>query len=158
MNYRELKKDSSGEIAEYHRMRFVLWSYHEEKELYNEMLKILDGKTFYKNELSWTTFVAERENGDLGGFIEITLYPELDFSDSKPIGFIEGWHVDKDLRMTGVGRKLVETASRWVRSQGCRDIASDVEEHNLISQEAHLKLGFKEVKRADGCVLYKKTV
>lgn len=158
IRYRKIEKDNEIEVLEYHRMRFTLWPHHEENELYEEMGKILIGNTFYKNELSWTTFVAVREDGRLGGFIEITLYPKLDFSDSKPIGFIEGWYVDEDIRKMGVGRKLVNTAIKWIISQGCTEIASDVEVGNLISQEAHLCLGFKEVKIENECIFYKKSV
>ena len=158
ISYRKIETHDNKEICEYHRMRYVLWPYHEENELYEEMQKTLNGNTFYKNELSWTTFVAVRENGKLGGFIEITLYPELEFSDSKPIGYIEGWYVDEDLRKTGVGRELVNTAIKWIISQECTEIASDVEEYNLVSQTAHLKLGFREVKKENGCIFYKKSV
>lgn len=106
INYRMINKADIKEISEYHRMRYILWPKHEEHELYEEMLKILNGRIFYRNELSWTIFVAARESGELGGFIEITLYPELDFTNSKPVGFIEGWYVDEDLRRTGVGREV----------------------------------------------------
>jgi aminoglycoside 6'-N-acetyltransferase I len=153
-----INKEDNNEISEYHRMRHILWPRHEEDELYREMLKILDGKTFYKNELSWTTFVAVRDNGELGGFIEITLYPELDFTNSNPVGFIEGWYVDEDLWRTGVGRGLVNAAVGWVKSQGCTEIASDIEKDNLISQTAHKRLGFIEAKTDDECIFYKTSV
>jgi len=158
INYRKINKDESNELSEYHRMRHALWPAHEENDLREEMLKILKGNTFYKNELSWSTFVAEGEKGKLCGFIEITLYPKLDFAASMPIGFIEGWYVDEDIRMTGVGRKLVDEAIKRIAAQGCWEIASDVEEHNLISQEAHLRLGFQEAKREDNCIFYKKAI
>jgi aminoglycoside 6'-N-acetyltransferase I len=158
MNYRKINKDEDHELSEYHRMRHHLWPDHEENDLREEMMKILNGNTFYKNELSWTIFVAEREHGKFGGFIEITIYTKLDFVDSKPVGYIEGWYVDEDLRMSGVGSKLVDIAIKWTASQGCAEIASDVEEHNLISQEAHLKLGFKEAKKEEHCIFYKKTI
>ena len=158
INYRKINNDDNKEISEYHRMRHTLWPKHEEHELYEEMLKILKGKTFYRNELSWTIFVALRENGKLGGFIEITLYPELDFTNSKPVGFIEGWYVDEDLRKIGVGRELANTAIKWVMAQGCTEIASDVEEDNLISQMAHIRLDFIETKKENGCIFFKKSV
>lgn len=155
MEYRIISKNDI-EISEYHRMRYTLWSDHNEKELYDEMLQILKGKTFYKNELSWTVFVAVRENGELGGFIEVTLYPELDFCDSKPIGFIEGWYVDDDLRKNGVGKKLVEIASRWVIKNNCAEIASDVEFDNIGSQKAHEALGFIKYHADNKCFFYKR--
>lgn len=144
------------ELNEYHRMRHTLWPKHTEDDLFREMMMIIEGKTFYKNELSWTTFVVVRDNGKIGGFIEITQYSELDFCNSKPVGFIEGWYVDEDLRNQGVGMQLVETAENWLKINGCTEIASDVEEDNVISQKAHRALGFHESHKKDGCFFYKK--
>lgn len=157
MQYRLIRKDDY-DMKEYHRMRFTLWPKHDEDDLYNEMLKILDGKTFYKNELSWTVFVAVRDNGSLGGFIEITIYPEFNYCESKPIGYIEGWYVDEDLRNNGVGKKLVDTAKNWVLDNKCTEIASDVENDNIISQLAHQALGFEQFNEANGCKFYKKSL
>lgn len=154
MNYRLIQKNEN-EINEYHRMRYTLWPDHDENELYNEMFKILEGKTFYKNELSWTVFVADRGNGKLGGFIEITIYPQLDYCESKPIGFIEGWYVDEDIRNIGVGRKLVEIAEKWLIRNNCTEIASDVEIDNKISQVAHQALGLVKYHEENGCIFYK---
>lgn len=41
---------------------------------------------------------------------------------------------------------------------GCTEIASDVEEDNLVSQRAHLNLGFQAVKEEDDCIFYKKVI
>jgi aminoglycoside 6'-N-acetyltransferase I len=156
--YRMIDKNNKEEILDYHKMRYNLWPHHEEDELYREMEKILLGKNFYKDELSWTTFVAVCDCGTLCAFIEITLYPELDFTDSKPTAFIEGWYVDSDFRQLGVGKKLVDTAIEWSQGMGCTEIASDVEEDNLVSQRAHLNLGFQAVKEEEGCIFYKKSI
>jgi aminoglycoside 6'-N-acetyltransferase I len=153
-----IDKNNKEEILDYHKMRHTLWPDHEGDELYKEMEKILLGKTFYKDELSWTTFVAVCDCGALCGFIEITLYPELDFTDSKPTAFIEGWYVDAYFRELGVGKKLVDTAIKWIRTKGCTEIASDVEEDNLVSQRAHLNLGFQAVKEEKDCIFYKKSI
>lgn len=157
MQFRLINK-SYAEINEYHRMRYLLWSDHNEKELYIEMLQILEGKTFYKNELSWTVFVAVRENGSLGGFIEITIYPQLDFCDSKPIGYIEGWYVDEDIRNKGVGKSLVDIAQKWAVENKCTEIASDVEIINNGSQLAHQSLGFIKYHEENECIFYKKSL
>jgi aminoglycoside 6'-N-acetyltransferase I len=156
MIIRRINNNYEGEIKAYHRMRYTLWPDHNEKELYNEMLKVLAGKTFYKNELSWTVFVAVREDGSLGGFIEVTIYPQLEYCDSKPIGFIEGWYVDEDLRNLGIGTRLVEAAEKCAAENNCTELASDVEFHNKGSQLAHQALGFVEFNQDEGCIYYKK--
>ncbi|MCT4687614.1 GNAT family N-acetyltransferase [Vallitalea sp.] len=155
LKYRQI---INNEIEKKHRMRYALWSHHTEKELWNEMEYILKGENFYKNELLWIVFVSVRDNGKLGGFIEITLYPELDFCDSKPVGYIEGWYVDKDLRMQGVGKNLVKVAENWLRENNCLEIASDVEFHNKISQHAHTALGFNHSHIKDKCIFYNKSI
>ncbi|HEX3076368.1 MAG TPA: GNAT family N-acetyltransferase [Lachnospiraceae bacterium] len=157
MQFRVINKNNT-EINEYHRMRFSLWPHHNEKELYNEMLQILEGKTFYKNELSWTVFVAVRDDGSLGGFIEVTIYPELVYCDSQPIGYIEGWYVDEDSRNKGVGKSLVDIAQKWVMENECTEIASDVEIDNSVSQLAHQALGFTEYDLTNECIFYKKSL
>ena len=155
VKYRILDKNEI-EINEYHRMRYSLWPYHTEKDLYDEMLNILKGENFYKNELSWTVFVVVREDGNLGGFAEITLYPELSYSESKPVAYIEGWFIDDDLRRKGIGRKLIDTVESWAFEKGCTEIVSDVEEENIISQKSHIALGFNKLHSEDKCIFYKK--
>jgi aminoglycoside 6'-N-acetyltransferase I len=157
LKYRQIANNEI-EKNEYHRMRYALWSHHTEKELWDEMEYILKGKNFYKNELSWTAFVVVRDDGKLGGFIEMTLYPELNFCDSKPVGYIEGWYVDKDLRRKGTGKNLVKIAENWLRANNCLEIASDVELHNKVSQQAHTALGFNQSHIKDNCIFYKKSI
>jgi len=158
MVYRVLNKNDQNEIKEYHRMRFTLWPHHDEDELYQEMFQILKGKNFYKNELFWTVFVAERNGGGLGGFIEITLYPELKLCDSMPIGFIEGLYVDEDLRKNGVGKRLIERAEKFLLENNCTEIASDVEFHNTLSQQVHKSLGFQQYDQDEDCFFYKRKI
>jgi aminoglycoside 6'-N-acetyltransferase I len=92
-------------------------------------------------------FVAERPGGGLCGFLEAALRSRADGCDSTPVGYIEGWYVDPDLRRHGVGRALLEAAEAWARSRGCRQIASDAELWNTVSHQAHGSLGYEETAR-----------
>ena len=67
--------------------------------------------------------------------------------EARPVGYIEGWYVDGDVRRQGVGRALVEAAEAWARSKGCRQMASDALIDNAVSIEAHARLGYREVER-----------
>jgi aminoglycoside 6'-N-acetyltransferase I len=98
-------------------------------------------------------FVAERPGGGLCGFVEASLRSRADGCDTTPVGYVEGWYVDEDMRRRGVGRALVEAAEAWARSKGCRQMASDAELWNDVSHRAHGALGFEEVARL---VLFKK--
>ena len=92
-------------------------------------------------------FVAERDKDGLGGFLEAGTRPYADGCDTSPVGYIEGWFVDEDLRQHGVGRALVEAAEGWARGLGLHEMASDAFIANEISLKAHLALGYKEKER-----------
>lgn len=92
-------------------------------------------------------FVAEHAAGGLGGFIEVGLRKYADGCDTSPVGYIEGWYVDPDLRQRGVGAVLVRAGEEWARAQGCTEMASDCLLNNEASLRAHLALGYEEAER-----------
>ena len=102
---------------------------------------------------SETVFVAERAEGGLCGFVEVAIRPWAIGCEARPVGYVEGWYADEDVRRRGVGRALVEAAEAWARSKGCRQMASDAELWNDVSHRAHGSIGFEETARL---VLYKK--
>lgn len=97
--------------------------------------------------------MAERSGGGLCGFLEAALRSRANGCDTTPVGYIEGWYVDEDVRKQGLGRALVETAEAWARSRGCRQMASDAELWNTSSHDSHGALGYEETARL---VLFKK--
>ena len=94
-----------------------------------------------------TTFVAERENGALCGFVEVGSRPYAEGCESSPVGYIEGWWVDADVREQGIGRALIDAAEQWARAKGYSEMASDALLENSISHSAHRALGYAEVER-----------
>ena len=66
---------------------------------------------------------------------------------SGPVGYIEGWWVDADLRRSGIGAILVSAAETWASSLGLTEMASDAEMTNEESHAAHQALGYKEAER-----------
>lgn len=153
---REVSEDM--DLMEYLRMRRSLWPHHDDRSHLEDIHHMIKGEPFYKNELTWKVYIVERNNGNLGGFIELSLYPELDFCDSKPVGYIEGWYVDEDLRRKGFGKELVHHGIEWAKKQRCSEIASDVEVENSISLNAHRNLGFVETHQDSECIYYKKAL
>jgi aminoglycoside 6'-N-acetyltransferase I len=99
-------------------------------------------------------FVAERDDGRLGGFLELSIrnYAEGCAGDTP---YVEGWFVDEDLRGTGVGRALVDAAEQWARDRGFAHLASDAVLDNSLSHAAHQALGFEVVERI---VVFRKTL
>jgi GNAT superfamily N-acetyltransferase len=59
-------------------------------------------------------------------------------------GYLEGWFVEPAFRQRGIGGELVRCAEDWARGKGSSEMASDAEIDNLVSIEAHNKLGYKE--------------
>jgi aminoglycoside 6'-N-acetyltransferase I len=132
--------------AEWLRMRKALWDDCPDDQQEREIDEML-------NSDKEVAFFAERPGGGLCGFVEAALRSRADGCDSTPVGYIEGWYVDEDVRRFGVGRTLVAAAEAWARSRGCRQMASDAELWNDVSHQAHGALGYEVTARL---VLFKK--
>ena len=92
-------------------------------------------------------FVIERANGSLGGFVEVAARAYADGCVTTPVGYIEAWYVDADLRKRGYGRALLDAAEGWARAQGYREMASDAYLENETSHRAHERSGYEVVDR-----------
>jgi aminoglycoside 6'-N-acetyltransferase I len=119
-------------------LRSALWPDYTLAELEQEASRFL-------THLNTTpVFVAERPDGRLAGMIEVALHESAPGCTTSPVGYIEGWYVDEDVRMHGVGKQLVETAEMWAREQGCKEMASDTTFEYPLSPAAHAHLGYEE--------------
>jgi aminoglycoside 6'-N-acetyltransferase I len=127
-------------------MRKALWEECPDEEQVREIEEISGNDGL-------EVFFAERPGGGLCGFLEASIRPWADGCETRPVGYIEGWYVDPDMRRRGLGRALVEAAEAWARSRGCHQMASDAELWNEVSHRAHGALGYGETARL---VLFKK--
>jgi aminoglycoside 6'-N-acetyltransferase I len=127
--------------VEWLRRRAALWPACALEDHHGEMQDQLADPARY------AVFVVEREAGTLGGFLEASLRAYADGCRTSPVGYIEGWYVDADLRQQGLGGELVAAAEQWAIQRGCREMASDCELDNAVSFRAHLALGYEEVDR-----------
>lgn len=100
-------------------------------------------------------FIACRDDDTICGFVQVASRPYADGCDTSPVGFIEAWFVDPDMRRTGVGRALLAAAEDWARARGYSEMASDALIDNTISHRAHERAGYIEVERA---VRYRKSL
>ncbi len=126
---------------EWLRMRLLLWPNEDPEDLRGEAEDML-------RDPGTPVFVAERPGGGLGGFLEAATRPYADGCRTRPVGYIEGWYVDEDLRRRGLGRALVAAAEDWARSLGLREMASDTGLNNQDGLSAHLALGYRESERS----------
>lgn len=92
-------------------------------------------------------FVIDRGEGSLAGFVEAASRPYADGCDTSPVGYVEAWYVDEDVRRQGYGRALLEAAEGWAVRQGYQEMASDALLGNLTSHAAHRASGYEEVER-----------
>ena len=144
-----IRHANQNDRAEWLRMRAALWPDGLLEDHHSEMRDQLADPARY------AVFVIERGAGQLGGFLEASLRDYADGCRTSPVGYLEGWYVDADLRLQGLGGKLVEAAERWAIGQGCTEMASDCELDNDVSLRAHLALGYEETDRV---IQFRKTL
>ena len=92
-------------------------------------------------------FVATRADGSLVAFIEVSLREFAEGCETSPVGYIEAWFVDENIRGQKLGRELILTAENWARERGCTEMGSDTWLENEVSIQAHRKTGYDEVER-----------
>ncbi len=135
-----IRKVEASDRDEWLRMRAALWPDCTPEKHHEEMDE-------YLREKAAVAYVAARHTGGLAGFVEATIRPHADACDTSPVGYVEGWYVDADVRLQGVGRRLVRTAERWARGSGCTEMGSDCLLENDVSLHAHLAIGYEERER-----------
>ncbi len=138
----KIRRAESRDRAEWLRMRTALWP---ECPPETQLAEIAE---YFGPDLQQAAFVAVRAEGGLGGFLEASLRLYAEGCETRPVGYIEGWYVDPDLREQGIGAQLVHVAEAWAIKQGCQEMASDCLLENEASFYAHLALGYTEVCRA----------
>ena len=136
----EIRRANADDKPEWLRMRLLLWPEQEAADLLAEMDRVL-------SDDQMPVFVLQRSGGGLAGFIETGTRKYADGCLTAPVGYIEGWYIDEDLRGQGWGHKLVRAAEDWARSQGMKEMASDTWLENEVSIKAHLAMGYEEVER-----------
>lgn len=92
-------------------------------------------------------FIAERSDGSVCGYVEVGGRAYADGCRSSPVGYIEAWYVDPDVRRSGYGRALLAAAEEWARGRGYTEMASDARLGNIVSINAHENSGYHVIDR-----------
>lgn len=154
MNWVEIRMAQAADVEELAELRAALWPESSRVEHAAELKEIVAGRV--PGILPMVVFVAVRRDRKMVGFLEAGLRSHADGCDrARPVGYVEGWFVSAEARRGGIGAALLEAAEEWARGQGCREMASDAQAHNVTSQEVHGALGFEVAERA---ILYRKTL
>ena len=140
MTHFTIRRATAADKPEWLRMRLLLWPYHTPDELLPEMEAMLA-------DAEQPVFLLFRTDGSAGGFLEGGTRKYADGCDTSPVGYIEGWYVDADLRKQGAGGALVQAMEDWARQHGLTEMGSDTWQDNAVSIEAHKRLGYVEMER-----------
>lgn len=124
-------------------MRLALWPDCPREQHLEEMAAWVKDPSRYAN------FIARSADGNALGFAEASIRNDyVNGTETSPVGYLEGLFVLPEARNRGVARLLVDAVSDWAAAQGCTELASDTRPENIVSQEAHVGLGFVETERA----------
>jgi aminoglycoside 6'-N-acetyltransferase I len=137
----KIREVTAADAPAWLRMRIALWP-DSDSDHQDDIERFFDERLERKR-----TFVAEDDNGELVGFLELDQRSYAPGCTSSPVPFIEGWYVDPDARRSGVGRELIRAAEDWSRAAGFTEIGSDVEIDNVDGLVAHEALGYEETDR-----------
>jgi putative acetyltransferase len=110
----EVRAVQGGDEAEWLRMRSLLWPDGADGEHAAEIAAFLATGSHGWSEpfMASTVFVAVRPGGGLCGFLEASVRPYAEGCQTRPVGYVEGWFVDAEMRQQGVGKSLVAAAER----------------------------------------------
>jgi aminoglycoside 6'-N-acetyltransferase I len=118
-----------------------LWPDQSSHEMQESLTNIL-------NSEREAGFLVGNDDGKAMGFINISLRSDyVSGATSSPVAYVEGIYVKDEYRNQGVGKYLIEFASRWALENGCTELASDALIENTASYDFHTKVGFQEVER-----------
>jgi aminoglycoside 6'-N-acetyltransferase I len=105
------------------------------------------GMREFRTRSDGEVFVVDRGDGSLAGFVEAGSRPYAEGCETSPVGYVEAWYIDEDVRRQGYGRVLLQAAEDWARAHGYREMASDAVLDNEASHRAHEASGYAEVER-----------
>ncbi|MCE9645889.1 MAG: GNAT family N-acetyltransferase [Chloroflexi bacterium] len=134
-----IRRAVQADKHDWFRMRKGIWPEAPDEYLDFDMDDILVSETD-------AVFFAILE-GQPVGMIEARIREYGEGCETSPVGYIEGWFVQDDLRGKGIAGALTGAAENWAREKGCSEMASDTWLDNEASIRAHAKLGYHEVER-----------
>jgi aminoglycoside 6'-N-acetyltransferase I len=137
----------ASDASEWLRMRMALWPDSSHDKENTEIKHFLATPSRSALPTLQAVFVCQRPDTGLCGLVEVGIRPYADGCETTDVGYLEAWYVDPDWRNQGIGRAFVMAAETWAHRQGCREMASDADLTNILSQTAHQRLGYVETSR-----------
>lgn len=113
----------------------------------NEYMHLRDEFEHFEDDDKQMVFLCILDDLPVG-FVHVSLRSDyVEGADSSPVGYVEGIYVLPEFRKKGMSKMLLSKAEEWSKSKGCVQIASDIEDENVVSYAFHIGVGFKEVNR-----------
>lgn len=117
-----------------------LWEHHNLDDLLLDFTHIINSKDN-------AVFICCDNNENIG-FAQFSLrHDDVEGTDARPIGYVEGIYVREQYRNMGIARNLINKGEAWASEKGCSQMASDCELVNTSSLAFHLNCGFTEANR-----------
>ncbi len=135
-----IRAATEADTTEWVRLRTLLWADPDNDHP-------AEIQAFWSRQADRATFVCDRGNGKLGGFLETRMRDYAEGCKTDRVAYLEGLYVEANLRRQGIASQLIEAAEQWARSLGIVEMASDCLIDNSISRQTHLANGFAEVER-----------
>lgn len=136
----KIRTITACDIASWCKMRNMLWP--EEAERNN-----LEANKFFDGSSKLSDVLMAEIDGELAGFIELSIRDFATGSSSFSVPYIEAWFVQSEYRGQHIGSLLIAEAEKWAMEKGFSELASDTEIENQGSIQKHIALGFTEVGR-----------
>jgi aminoglycoside 6'-N-acetyltransferase I len=119
-------------------------------------LELWPESDFEEELASWKKIITNSNNycalakssAQYAGFIHITIRNDfVEGADSDKTAYLKGIFVKPENGNKGIANLLFSHGEQWAKSSGLKQLASDTEIRNEISQWFHKKIGFEEVNR-----------
>jgi len=126
---------------------------------YQQPSDIALAKQFLQQRLSNNESVifaaTENQNGEMvpAGFTQ--LYPLYSSVGAKKNWILNDLYVEAGYRKQGIGRKLIEAAMQFAKSEGATFIQLETMQDNLTAQRLYESIGFKQYNPFDGEFVYR---
>lgn len=88
-------------------------------------------------------FTVAELDGQLGGWVHAVI---SEYIESERFVAVGGLVVDRDHRMSGIGRRLMEHVEGWAKEQGCLIVRLSSSSTRSASHRFYETLGYKNIK------------
>lgn len=143
MSILRIRRYRDSDWPEWVRLSLALFPHHDVSEVTSDMER-------FRARDDAAVFVVDRGDGTLAGFVEVGTRSHADGCETSPVGYIEAWFVDPDVRRQGHGLALLAAAEEWARGRAYVEMASDALLDNTVSHAAHRRAGYQEGDRVVG--------